>query len=83
MSNTQWYIGNEKGIEHILTRPVNAAAAPQAHEISVAIHCNSINFHDLGVVMGMLPVEGEAGIVVGCRGCGHGGGQRSARVCRG
>ena len=59
MSNTQWYIGNEKGIEHILTRPVNAAAAPQAHEISVAIHCNSINFHDLGVVMGMLPVEGE------------------------
>ena len=59
MSNTQWYIGNEKGIEHILTRPVKAAAAPQAHEISVAIHCNSINFHDLGVVMGMLPVEGE------------------------
>ena len=32
MSNTQWYIGKEKGIEHILTRPVNAAAAPQAHE---------------------------------------------------
>ena len=59
MSNQQWYIGTAKGIEHILSRPVNAAPAPQAQEISVAIHSNSLNYHDLGVVMGMMPVEGE------------------------
>ena len=47
MSNTQWYIGKEKGIEHILTRPVNAAAAPQdrcvASSNSVEINTNTAN----------------------------------------
>lgn len=59
MNNHQWYIGSNKGIDNIRKRPVNPAPPPQADEISVAIHANAINYHDLGVVMGMMPVLGE------------------------
>lgn len=50
------------------TRP---AAAPKAHEISVRVHANSLNYHDFAVVSGMwgpseprIPMADGAGVVI-------------------
>jgi NADPH:quinone reductase-like Zn-dependent oxidoreductase len=43
------------GLDHLVRVDLPDPGAPRAGEIRVRLHASSLNFHDLGVVMGRLP----------------------------
>jgi NADPH:quinone reductase-like Zn-dependent oxidoreductase len=45
------------GLEHLERAELADPGAPAPGEIRVRIHASSLNFHDLGVVMGRLPTD--------------------------
>ncbi|QNP48709.1 zinc-dependent alcohol dehydrogenase family protein [Diaphorobacter aerolatus] len=61
---------NPGGLNHLKLVDLPAPSAPQAGEIQVRIHASSLNYHDLGVVLGkprsadgLIPMSDGAGVV--------------------
>ena len=69
MSNTTIYVQAGGGYDRVIVGQSDAAA-PDAGEITVRLHANSLNYHDLAVVSGMwgpsenrIPMADGAGVV--------------------
>ncbi|MDF2643155.1 MAG: oxidoreductase zinc-binding protein [Pseudomonas sp.] len=69
MSNTTIYVQEGGGYDRVIVGQSDVAA-PQAGEITVRLHANSLNYHDFAVVSGMwgpsesrIPMADGAGVV--------------------